>query len=519
MSVSQEQRHANDIFKDFRVQSVSEFFRKNAAMLGYTGKIRSLTTLIHEGVTNALDACEDARILPDIRVEIEELGTEHYRITVEDNASGIPLSFIPEVFGRMLAGSKAHRNIQSRGQQGIGISGAVMYSQVTTGKPSTVITSTGDSHVIKCDVQIDVEHNIGRIVHKKKRENKDKWRGTKLVFEVKEVLYNKSRYSPYNYLRMTSISNPHARITFVEPDGTRIVFDRSIDTIPKSPKETKPHPKGITPHDLLLMARYTDKTKMSSFLLHDFVRISNARLKEIEKLSNTSLNKHPKKLTWKEAESLVKAFNAVKFIAPPTDGLIPIGDENIHKGMEVIAPEFCYTITRSALTYKGGIPFIVEVGVAYGGNHGSTNGADIIRYANRAPLIFDQGGCAITEAVNSVEWRRYGVRDGEKTPLTVFVNLVSTHIPYTSAGKQAVAQEDEIFSEIRNGIMDAGRSLKSFLGGKRRAHEKRKKRDTLAKYVPETASALTHLLKLKKNAKVEEKLYAIIGKKYGEKNG
>jgi DNA topoisomerase-6 subunit B len=517
--MNQESRHANDIFKDFRAQSVSEFFRKNAAMLGYTGKIRSLTTLIHEGVTNALDACEDARILPEIRVEIEELGPEHYRITIEDNASGIPLSFIPEVFGRMLAGSKAHRNIQSRGQQGIGISGAVMYSQVTTGKPSTVITSTGDSHVLKCNVQIDVERNIGRIVQKKKRLNEEEWRGTELVFEAKEVMYNKSRYGPYNYLRMTSISNPHAQITFIEPDGTKIIFERSITAIPKSPKEIRPHPQGITPHDLLLMARYTDKRTLSSFLSHDFVRISKKRLEDIEKKTDVPLNKRPSKLTWKEAELLVKAFNAVKFMAPPTDGLIPIGDESIRKGLEsTITPEFCYATTRSALSYKGGIPFITEVGVAYGGNHASTNGIDIVRYANRAPLIFDQGGCAITDAVNSIEWKRYGIREGDKTPLTVFVNLASTHIPYVSAGKQAVAKEEEIFSEVRNGIMDACRSLRSFLRGKRRKYERKKKRDTLEKYVSETADALSQLLQKKSHSHIEKKMYDIIKKKYGEAN-
>jgi DNA topoisomerase-6 subunit B len=515
--MNEESRHANDIFKDFRVQSVSEFFRKNAAMLGYTGKIRSLTTLIHEGVTNALDACEDARILPDIRVDIEELGPEHYRVTIEDNASGIPLNYVPEVFGRMLAGSKAHRNIQSRGQQGIGISGAVMYSQVTTGKPSTIITSTGDNYIIKCQVQIDVEHNTGKIVHKERRENKEKWRGTKIIFEAKEVLYNKSRYSPYNYMRMTSISNPHAQIVFIEPDGTKMIFERSITAIPKSPKETKPHPMGITPHDLILMGRYTDKRILSSFLLNDFVRISKARLKEIEKKSNLSLNKKPHKLTWKEAESLVKTFKEIKFMAPSADGLIPIEQDNIKKGLEsTISPEFCYTTTRSALTYKGGIPFIVEIGVTYGGNHSTNNGKDIIRYANRAPLIFDQGGCAITEAVNSVDWRRYGVRDEDKTPLTVFVNIVSTHIPYTSAGKQAVAQEEEVFSEVRNGIMDAARSLKSFLRGKRRLYEKKKKRNTLRKYVPETAVALSNLIKKKKKEPIEKKLNTIITKKYGE---
>jgi DNA topoisomerase-6 subunit B len=515
--MNQESRHANDIFKDFRVQSVSEFFRKNAAMLGYTGKIRSLTTLIHEGVTNALDACEDARILPEIRVEIQELGNEHYKITLEDNASGIPLSFIPEVFGKMLAGSKAHRNIQSRGQQGIGISGAVMYSQVTTGNPSTVITSTGDSHIIKCNVQIDVEHNIGKIVHKKKRENQEKWRGTKLIFEAKNTLYNRSRYGPYNYLRMTSISNPHANIIFIEPDGTKISFDRSITSIPKPPKETKPHPQGITPHDLLLMARYTDKRKLSSFLLNDFVRISNRRLKDVEKVTSVSLSKRPDTLTWKDAEKLVNAFDTIKFMAPPTEGLIPIGEDNIKKGLEsTIQPEFCYSVTRSALTYKGGIPFITEVGMAYGGNHNTNNGIDIIRYANRAPLIFDQGGCAITEAVQSVDWRRYGVRDGEKTPLTVFVNLVSTHIPYTSAGKQAVAKEEEIYSEVRNGIMDACRSLRKFLRGKRRKYERKKKQNTLRMYAPETAAALSRLVQKQKKSTIEKKLHAIIGKKYGD---
>ena len=158
-------KNADELFKSFKMQSVSEFFKKNAAMLGYTGKLRSLTTLVHEGVTNSLDACEEARLFPDLAVYISEAGPEHYRVIMEDNASGIPLDYIPHVFGKMLAGSKAHRNIQSRGQQGIGISGAVMYSQVTTGKPTEVVTSTGDKTINKVNLKIDVEKNAGEKTH------------------------------------------------------------------------------------------------------------------------------------------------------------------------------------------------------------------------------------------------------------------------------------------------------------------------------------------------------------------
>lgn len=506
---------ADALFKEFKTQSVSEFFRKNAAMLGYTGKIRSLTTLIHEGVTNSLDACEEARILPEIVIELSELGEEHFRVSVEDNASGIPLKFIPEVFGRMLAGSKAHRNIQSRGQQGIGISGAVMYSQVTTGKPTTVITSTGDGYVIIAKVQIDVEKNIGKIIDKKRLPNLRGWRGTKLIFEAKRVMYNKSKYSPYNYLRMTSISNPHARITFIEPDGNMVLFERSVETIPKPPKVVKPHPYGVEPDDLLMLSRYTDKKRLSLFFLKDFVRISQKRLKDVERISGVSMKGKPQNLAWNEAERIVRAFREVKFMAPPTEGLIPIGSDEILKGLETtLNPEFSYAVTRPPITYKGGIPFIVEVGIAYGGKAGN-NGTEVIRYANRAPLIFDQGGCAITEAVSNIEWRRYGVKNGEQIPLTVFINLTSTHIPYTSAGKQAVANIEEIFQEMRFGIMEASRHLKRFLAGKRRQYERQKKMDTLKRYIPETSEALSKLISGDEKI-IEDLFYSIVSKKFGD---
>jgi len=499
---------ANDLFKEFKILSVSEFFKKNADMLGYTGKIRSMTILVHEMVTNALDACEEAGILPEIRVEIDHRGDSHYEISVEDNATGIPLKFIPDVFGKMLAGSKAHRNMQSRGQQGIGVSGAVMYSQVTTGQPAVIISSTGEE-MWEVKMNLDLQKNAGKIIEKNKIKDNG-WRGTKIVIEAKDVTYNKSKYSPYNYLRMSSIANPHARIEFIEPDGTKIVFPRSSKTMPKSPKIMKLHPRGMSTDDLLVMARNCRARKLGSFLRSELARISRKKAEEIERVSGVSLDKNVGRLTWNDAERVVNAFKEIDFMAPSSEGLIPIGEENIIKGLSLINPEFSVAITRSPRTYRGGIPFIIEVGLAYGGKNGP--GVDVIRYANRSPLVFDQGGCIINEAVKSIEWRRYGV-NLESTPLTLFVNVTSTHIPYTSAGKQAIAMEEEVFNEVRFGIMDTCRGLKKFLYSKRRAYQKKQRKDSLMKYASETSKAISKLTG-KNTDKVKNLFIKIIEKKY-----
>lgn len=221
----------DELFKEFKEHSVAEFFRKNKHMLGYSGKIRSLTTIIHELVTNSLDACEEAGILPDIKVEIEKLGADHYKVAVEDNGPGIPLEFIPKVFGKMLAGSKMHRFIQSRGQQGIGAAGVLLFSQITTGKPLKIITSTGDGNIYEVEVKMNVEKNEGEIVSKKVR--KGKWRGTRVEGEFKEVSYNRGEFGPFEYLRRISLATPHAKIVLKDPYG-EVVFDRVVNELPKN---------------------------------------------------------------------------------------------------------------------------------------------------------------------------------------------------------------------------------------------------------------------------------------------
>ena len=499
---------AEELFKEFREHSVSEFFRKNAAMLGYTGKIRSLTTIIHEGVTNAIDAAEETGVLPKIVVIIKRFDEEpeHFRVIVEDNASGIPEEFISNVFGKMLAGTKLHRYMQSRGQQGIGVSGSVMFGQITSGKPATVITSTGNGEIIRADVMIDVDRNEGKITNIEK--HKGKWRGTRVEVEVKDVTYMRSRYGPFNYLRMTAIANPHVHITFVEPDGTLTILEPATDKVPERPKSMPLHPWGIMSDDLLILAKHTKSRNVVSFLSAELSRVSKRKAEEVCKLASVPPKKKPSELTWEEAERIVSAFKQVKLYAPPTSGLRPIGAADIESGMrQILNPEFVYAINRPPKVYRGGLPFIVEAGIAYGGSAGKTTdrkneneegeaGMELIRFANRAPLIFDQGGCAITTAMRNIDWRRYGV-DPAAAQLTLFVNVASAYVPYTSAGKQSIADEPEVLDEIRTAIMEVARELRKFLYRKIKIKERQERAGVFEQHLPIIAKKAASLANVK----------------------
>lgn len=217
--------------------------------------------------------------------------------------------------------------------------------------------------------------------------------------------------------------------------------------------------------------------------------MSNKRVDEIAEITKIDMNKRPKAMTFQEAEAIVHCFKKMKFMAPPTDGLIPIGSEQIEKGMkQILKPEFVTTITRKPVTYQGGVSFIIEAGLAYGGDAGKVinekRKSEIMRFANRVPLTFDAGSCAITEALKSIDWKRYGLRDMDNTPLTLFVNIISTQVPYLSTGKQSVSPEPEIVNEIRQATMKLARKLQKHIRAKRAAKEKEKRSKIFEDYVP-----------------------------------
>ncbi len=511
------ERGADELFKDFKEVSITEFFRKNKAHLGYSGKLRSLTTVIHELVTNSLDACEEAGILPDIDVALKQLGNEHYRFTCRDNGPGIPEKHISDVFGKMLAGTKFHRNVQLRGQQGIGVAGVTLFSQMTTGKPVKITTSTGSGKVHEIRLMVDVTKNKADIIETKILNQR--WRGTEIEGELKGVLFNLGERSPYEYIRRSAIANPHAQITFVDPEGRKSVFKRVSDKIPKQPKEMKPHPKGMDTDELINHAKRTPARRVSSFLESEFTRISKSKADEIQGEVNFDLKKNPRKLTWAEAEEITKAFEKIDFMAPPVEGLSPIGENQIEDAvLKILKPEFSAVVTRNPTVYSGGVPFQVEVAIAYGGNAGRVTTtsdsakAEVMRFANRTPLLFDTGACAISQAVNSVDWKRYDIKDFDGSPITVFINLVSMYVPYTSAGKQSVAADEDVLKEVRMALMDVGRKFKRYHSHKRREIEKQARMNTLMKYSTELAAAVAKLTD-RKAKEVETTLKKLIAKR------
>src|SRR3989338_277063 len=492
---------AEDLAKEFKEHSVAEFFKKNKQMIGFVGKIRTLTTIVHEYVTNSLDACEEARALPDIEVQLTELGNEFYEVTVKDNGPGLTQETVGKALGQLLAGTKFHRMMQMRGQQGIGASGCTMLSQTTTGKATKVITGSGKGKPIQAEIMVDPKKNEAKIMNL--RELGREFKGTVIKAQFKDVKYINSEQSPVEYLRRTAIANPHARIKFIEPNGQVTIFERSLKYIPDRPLEVKPHPKGVTVDELLTLAKYTDARKVGSFLKNEFDRMGDKSVEEITKKGSFDMNKDPRKLTWEESEEIIKRFKEMDFIAPRTDGLRAIGEERIRKSLEsIVQPEFISTVTRKPQVYSGGYAFQVEVAVAYGGNAGrmavQEDGAEVrkmevMRFANRAPLLFDGGASATTKAIESLDWKRYGIKDMENTPLTVFVNLLSVHIPYTSAGKQAIADEPEVVEEIRLALMESLRKTGRYIITKRKEAEKQLKREMFLKYIPEVATALSQI--------------------------
>lgn len=471
-------QNATELFdENFNELTPSEFFRKNKQMLGFTGKIRSLTIVFHELITNSFDAAEEAGILPEINIDLKRVDKEHYILTHSDNGPGIPEDYIMKVYCTMFAGSK-FRNIQSRGQQGLGCSGCVLLSQMTTGEPARVIScyeENGELKGVNMKFKMDVKKNKGMLMEKE--YIKPEHTGVCIQLHFKDVSYSLSEQGAFEYIRRTMIANPHAKITFRDPSGHKYIFKRAAEIVPVLPKEVLPHPKGVSADDILFMAKHTDKRRYKSMLTTSLSRMSNKRVAEIEEMTGIDMNKRPKDMKWAEAEAIVDAFQKMKFMAPPSNGLIPIGSEQIEKGMkQILKPEFVATLTRKPVTYKGGVSFIVEAGIAYGGDAGrivnEQRKSEIMRFANRVPLTFDQGSCAITEALKSIDWKRYGLKDLDNTPLTLFVNLISTQVPYLSTGKQSISPEPEIVHEIRQSTMKLARKLQKHLRSKKAAKEK-----------------------------------------------
>ncbi|MEZ6037944.1 MAG: DNA topoisomerase VI subunit B [Planctomycetota bacterium] len=517
---------AESMAKRQREISVSEFFTKNRHLLGFDSPRKALLTAVKEAVDNSLDACEEARILPDLKVTIQRIGDNEKQFTmiVEDNGPGIVKAQVPHVFGRLLYGSKFHRLRQSRGQQGIGISAAGMYGQLTTGMPVKVRSKAGKrAQPHEYTIRIDTAKNRPEATDKEIEWEKD--HGTEVAIPM-EGEYRRGQKSIQEFLKLMAVSNPHVNLIFTEPDGTVTEYSRGTKELPKEVEEIKPHPHGVELGILLKMIQESDNRTVSAFLQQDFSRVGPGVAKEICDKAGVKPDSNPRRLDPSTVQKLKDAIEKTKIMAPPLTCIAPIGEDLIIAGLKKeVEADFYVAASRKPVVYRGR-PFAVEVGIAYG-RPGDTleiteggkiietgkkktndellmGNADepvrLIRFANRVPLVFQQSACAITKAVIGTNWKNYGLQQPRGAlpigPMVVFVHIASVWVPFTSESKEAIASYDEIMDELKKALMECGRKLGMFVRKGKKLASEFKKRNYITMYIPHVVEALKDILEL-----------------------
>jgi len=679
-TLGEEEGIAEELAENQRAISIAEFFEKNKHMLGFDSGARGLVTAVKEAVDNALDATEEAGIAPDIYVEIAEVG-DYYKLVVEDNGPGITKEQLPRVFGKLLYGSRFHSREQTRGQQGIGISAAVLYSQLTSGKPAKITSRTqGSADAQYFELIIDTDDNEPEI----RRDETTSWdrpHGTRIELEMEANM--RARSQLLDYVKHTAVVNPHARVELREPGlDEPLKFERGTDQLPAETEEIRPHPHGVELGTLLKMLEATESYSVSGFLQGEFTRVggktatkvcdrfrdrhfgremawttptphdeadiadavvdavanksaeatdwfaervaetvgdrervthhelaetvgnlADAAEEEFDETFGDTVRENAIEAAWGEltradlltsslyeqvdaatstqkddatvrglaerladkfveaddgrhratrdelaayvdrsadrveeaedatvgetargnvveaiwthmrtvpddlprvkaiagdrdtASELLDAMRETDILAPPTDCLSPITSDLVEAGLrKEFDADFYAAATRDAEVH-GGDPFIVEAGIAYGGDLEHDGSVDVMRFANRVPLVYQRGACAITDVVKGIGWRNYGLDQPGGSglpsgPAVIMVHVASTNVPFTSESKDAVANVPDIEDEIELAIREAARELKSYLNRRRSLEKRRKKQDVLGRILPEMADKL-----------------------------
>ncbi len=494
---SQEKVTAIELAKHQKEISVAEFFSRNRHLLGFDNPKKALLTTIKEAMDNSLDACEEADILPVINVEAIDMGNSRFKVIIEDNGPGIVKEQVPKIFAKLLYGSKFFKLSQSRGQQGIGISASVMYGQLTTGRPSKITTRISKNHpAYYCELQLNTALNKPEILKDETGVEWDKEHGTKIEIDL-EAEYQKGMRSVDTYLKYTAIANPHATIIYTTPSAEQLIFPRATDKLPRKAVNIKPHPYGVELGMLMKMLGATEYRTLQSFLTNEFSRVGSGSAKEICENAALMPDTKPSKMTREMAEKLMEGIKKTKLISPPTDCISPIGEELLEKGLrKEINAEFYTTVSRPPAVYRGN-PFLVEVGIAYGGSQPAEGSVTILRFANRVPLLFQQSACAASKSIMQTNWKPYGLQQsGDSIPsgaCTILVHIASVWVPFTSESKEAIAHYPELIKEFKLALQEAGRKLQMYVNKKSRVHQQLERANLFERYIPEVANALSRL--------------------------
>jgi DNA topoisomerase-6 subunit B len=508
--------------------STAEYFAKNLQQVGFSSPLKAVLTTLKEAVDNSLDACEQNDILPEISVQITRVGqgstknTDLIKIVVEDNGPGIEPDDLAKVFGEYLASSKFGRGQCSRGQQGIGISAATTWAQLTNAKGAFVMSKTASMRKAqKCQIDVDIKTNTG-IVRNKETVDWDKKSGVKVEFVIDGRIQLNGDGGLLTYLDGTVLVNPHLTLKYKLLDNDWVKVERVSNQVPEVPEATLPHPHTFKLGEFITHASLFGKINLDKFLKTGFSRISDQSLKDFTQkgLPKGLLGKSIAVLKDDDFKKVFQAVQDTELMAPSTKSVLTVGEEALSKSIGRLGEvDFFSVVTRkpAICDFK---PVVVEVALArfVSRNTEADEPVQLLRFANRVPLQFDKSGCAITWAIESVNWKNYGLSQPKGSlpigPYVFAVSIVSPFIKFKNASKETIDASEELVEEIRRALMQAGQKLSRHIKKEFREADLERKLAHIEQFGPilvETLARITKAPEARKK-KAEEGLRKLLGR-------
>ena len=441
--------------------------------MGFSSPLKAVLTTLKEAVDNSLDACEVSEILPELSIEITKVGigstknTDLIKIIVEDNGPGIDPDDLAKVFGEYLASSKFGRGQCSRGQQGIGISAATTWAQMTNARGVTVLSKTPKMRkAIKAQVDVDIKTNTG-IIRNKETLDWDKTSGTRVEFIMDGRIQMNGDGGIVTYIEGTVLVNPHLSIRYKLVDNDWVSIERVSNEVPEIPGATLPHPHTFKLGEFITHSHLYGKVSVAKFLTTGFSRVNDQALKDFVKngLPKGLLDKSVTSLTETHFKTVYAAVQKSELMAPSTKSVLTIGEEALSKSIQRLGEIDFFSVVARKPTICDFKPVSVEVALARFKNRNleADEPVQLLRFANRVPLQFDKSGCAITGAIDSVNWKSYGLQQPKKSlpigPYVFAISVVSPFIKFKNASKETIDASDDLVEEIRRAAMQAGQKL------------------------------------------------------------
>jgi len=543
------QRQKSKIY--YNKKAESEFFVDNSALAGFTGE-RILYMSVRELIENSLDSCEINHILPTIHLKLKLLDplNDLWTISCKDNGIGIPAEKVPVAVCSFLTSGK-YVEKQQRGLFGVGLKMIAAFSTKDTDHPLRVWSRSDEESEYYFDLRTDIGTNKPITLFKKTVKNEESQIEGESGFKVEAVL--RAKLSPitknkiYDYISQSSIVNPYAVIIF-ETDEGKVTFKKRTEIMPNPSREVLPHPSDMDLKTLkkAILNFMNQKTTLQGILCNSFQKMSSDRAKEIIMKAGLPL-KQADKYDEHELIKVVNVCKHTKFQTPNTDHLSPIGEKILTVGMtseysiilnkettnsgsqthlsaKILKPSL--TAYSSRICVVNNRPTIVECGIAYGGDIPSFK---LFRFANKIPLLYDEGSDVAREVISEVGINKMGIsqkevkeqfsnvetksdRTVEYLPIHVFFHICSTKIPYKTAGKESIASEGDLKKYMKSCLSDLYRKVSAQIRRELKIKEDENKLRLYKHYIPFIVSAISESIKI--DSKKLSKAFQTMAERY-----